>query len=236
MSQLRDRAESQHRAQPGNVAVIASPTSRVAEAYRSLRSTVKFANVEPPIRTILMADAGTGGQHSAAAANLAAAIALGGDSALLLDANLRRPRLHELFGLPNEHGLAEWLGLPDTGAPLPLVSTGVSGLRLMTAGHMPQGASTGAVPADLLSSDRFSRLISQLRDQAGFVVVDAPALPEFGDALAIAPRVDAVLLLVRSGKTKRPDAQRAREALDRVGARVLGAVLTDVPARRIAGG
>src|SRR5690606_6466314 len=81
-----------------DLAVLTAPTSPAAEADRSLRSTVTFANVAPPVRTLLIADAGTDGQHSTVAANLAAALALGGDSVVLVDAGLRRPTLHGYFG------------------------------------------------------------------------------------------------------------------------------------------
>src|SRR5690606_27188610 len=98
-------------------------------------STVKFADVEPPVRALTVADSGTGGQGSEVAANLAAALALGGDSVILVDANLRNPRLHTRFQLPNEAGLAEWLAQGDSERPLPLVESGISGLRLLTAGQ-----------------------------------------------------------------------------------------------------
>ncbi|MDI3339324.1 MAG: CpsD/CapB family tyrosine-protein kinase [Sphaerobacter sp.] len=225
MSQIQERAERQPRANSVDLVLVTDPASPVAEAYRSLRATVKFARVEPPVRAVAIVDAGTGGQHAEAAANLAAALALGGDSVVLVDANLRQPRLHERFRLPNETGLAEWLAAGDPGAALPLVETGIAGLTLLTAGHVAQAG--GPLPADLLGSDRCATLLARLRDDADFVVVDTPPLPDVGDALAIAPRVDAVLLLIRSGKTKRAAAQRAKDALDRVGARILGAVLTD---------
>lgn len=210
-----------------DLAVLTAPTSPAAEAYRSLRSTVKFANVDPPVRTLLIADAGTDGQHSTVAANLAAALALGGDSVVLVDAGLRKPTLHGFFGLANGDGLAEWLAAGDPGQPLPLVTTGIAGLRLLPAGHTPAAVAGGAAAADLLTGDRSAHLLALLRDEADFVVIDAPPLADYGDALAIAARADATLLLVRSGKTKRVAAQRAKDALDRVGARILGAVLTD---------
>lgn len=230
MSQIQERAGRQASVGGIDLAVVATPASAAAEAYRALRATVKFSRAEPAVRSLAIADAGTGGQHAEVAANLAAALALGGDSVVLMDGNLRQPRLHEFFRLANETGLAEWLTAGDAEAPLPLVESGVEGLSLLPAGHAAKAG--GPLPADLLGSDLFARLLARLRDEAAFVVVDTPPLPQVGDALAIAPRVDAVLVLIRSGKTKRAAAQRAREALDRVGARILGAVLTDSGPRR----
>lgn len=210
-----------------DLAVVTDPASPAAEAYRSLRSTVKFADTDPPTRSLLIADVTRNGQHTVVAANLAAALALGGDSTLLVDGALRQPRIHELFGLTNSEGLAEWLAAGDVGQPLPLVESGVPGLRLLLAGHAPSSMSGTGAAADLLTGDLSARLLALLRDEATFVVMDAPPLSNYGDGLAIAARVDGVLLLVRSGKTKRAAAQHAKDALDRVGARLLGAVLTD---------
>lgn len=226
MSQLQDRVPSQLRPGQVDLAVVTAPTAPVAEAYRTLRSSVKFADVTPPIHSLAIADSGTGGQHAVVAANLAAAFALGGDTVALIDAVLREPRLHQLLGVSNEQGLSEWLARGDVGQPLPLVETALPGLRLLPAGHAPAEA-LGASPIDLLGSDACAALLTRLRDEVAYVVIDTSPLPEYGDALALAPRVDGVLLLVRSGHTKRAAAQRAKEALDRVGARVLGAVLTD---------
>ena len=233
MSQIRNLPRSQQQTGAIDLAVVTSPASAAAEAYRSLRSTVKFAGGEPPVRSLLVADAGTGGQHSAVSANLAAALALGGDSVVLVDADLRQPRLHEFFRRGNETGLTEWLAEPDTVRPLPLSESGVPNLRILTAGRCRETA--GIAPGDLLSDDAFTQLLTLLREEATFTIIDAPALPEVGDALAIAARVDAALLLIRSGKTRRPAAQQAKDALDRVGTRILGAVLTDAGGSRFFG-
>ena len=210
-----------------DLVVVAQPSSAAAEAYRSLRATVKFTELLPPLHTILIADAGTEGQHPGVTANLAAALALGGDRVTVVDAAIGNPGLHQLFGLANDTGVGEWLAAGDGTAPLPLVETGVPGLRLLPAGHLP-GQLTAS---DLLGSERGSWLIERLRESADFVVIDAAPLPGSADALAVAPRVDGVLLLVQSGKTKRQPAQRAKSALERVGARLLGAVLTETGGR-----
>src|SRR5579875_1559707 len=131
-----------------DLVVLSDPESPVAEAYRSLRSTVKFANVEPPVRSVAIADAGTGGQHAAAAANLGAALAIGGDSVILVDADLRAPSLHTYFGVQNSHGLCDWLAGRDVTRPLPLEATSVAGLSLLPAGL--SAGSSAALPADLL--------------------------------------------------------------------------------------
>ncbi|HVX29982.1 MAG TPA: CpsD/CapB family tyrosine-protein kinase [Nitrolancea sp.] len=228
MSQTQDRtSEGQRPATATNLTLLANPASATAEAYRSLRASVKFAGVKPSVRSVLIADAGSNGQHNAVAANLAAALALAGDATILIDADLRRPALHEQFGVPNRAGLSDWLAAGDSTAPIPLVPTSIDGLSLLTAGTASGNGTFGIAPVDYLSSDHFVDLLHRLSDTAEYLVFDAPSLAEVGDALTIAARVDAVLLLVRSGRTKRTAAQKAKESLDRVGARLLGAVLTD---------
>ena len=210
--------------------LLSNPSSRAAEAYRSLRASVKFGGT-PPIHSVLIADAGSGGQQSSVAANLAAALALGGDSVVLVDANLRSPQLHQQFGLANEPGLINWLALDDPSASIPLQKTTIERLMLLAAGNIVGSGYSGAAPVDYLGGDNFAGLLERLKQTADFLVFDAPPLSQVGDALAIAARVDAVLLLVRSGRTKRAAAQRAKESLDRIGARILGAVLTDTGGR-----
>lgn len=233
MSQTQDRTASKGSGSsaPTGLTLLSNPDSATAEAYRSLRASVKFAGVQPAIRSVLIADTGSGGQHGVVAANLAAALALGGDSVVLVDANLRSPELHQLFGIANESGLGNWLVLGDPSSSVPLRSTSIDRLKLLTAGSLAGSGQSKAAPVDSLGSDGFVDLIQQLNNDADFLVVDAPPLSQVGDALAIAARVDAVLLLVRSGRTKRVAAQRAKESLDRVGARVIGAVLTDAGGR-----
>lgn len=228
MSQTQDRtSEGQRPTTTNSLTLLANPASPTAEAYRSLRASVKFAGAKPSVRSVLVADAGSNGQHSAVAANLAAALALGGDATILIDADLRQPALHQQFGVANQSGLSDWLAAGDGSATIPLIPTAIDGLSLLTAGTASGNSGFGAAPVDYLSSDHFVDLLQRLADSAEYLVFDAPSLADVGDALTIAARVDAVLLLVRSGRTKRAAAQKAKESLDRVGARLLGAVLTD---------
>ncbi|MCM8749629.1 capsular exopolysaccharide family protein [Thermomicrobiaceae bacterium CFH 74404] len=205
------------------LAVVAEPTSPEAEAYRSLRAAIVFAGGERAVRSVLVAEAGSGNDSPLVAANLAAALALAGDRVALVDANLRTPRLHGLLGRSNDAGLAEWLRSHDPEAPLPLVATAYDRLLFVPAGSLsPAGAVN---PADLLSQPRFAAFLEKVCREVAYTVIDTAPAPDFGDALAIAPRVDGVVLLVRSGHTRRTAAQSAKQALERVGARLLGVVM-----------
>jgi capsular exopolysaccharide synthesis family protein len=202
------------------LAVLTAPDSPEAEAFRTLRANLKFADGERAPRVILLADTGAGEARPTVAANLAAALALAGDATLLIDADLRRPSLHQLFGVGNGAGLTDALSGAAGGA-LPTVATTVSGLSLLPAGP------SASRPAELLASDRLRALLATAREASAFVIIDAPPVTAVADALAIAAVADGTLLIVRAGYTRRPAAQRAKEQLTRVGANLLGVVLTD---------
>lgn len=208
-----------------DLAVIRAPNSQAAQAYRAVRETLRHARSEQPVRSVLLADAGSRDQAGVAAANLAASFALNGDMTVLVDADASNPVQHDLLGTPLSPGLVDWLSDRSAdGAPQPF-PTGVECLSLMPAGSAAVDVARST--SDLLTPESCERLIDQLGRSARFVLFHAPSLPASSEALAIAPHVDTVLLLVRSGTTKRTDAQRAKESLERVGASILGVVLTD---------
>lgn len=195
-----------------------------AEAFRALRANVKFAGGEHPARVVLLADAGVGEVRPTVAANLAVALAQAGDTTLLIDADLRRPSQHAIFSAANDRGVATFLR--GTDATLPTLTTAIPNLILLPAGPPPPG------PAELLAADRFRLLLALARESATFVIIDAPPVSAVADALGIAVAADGVLLLVRAGHTRRTAAQRAKEQLLRVGANLLGVVLTDAKMER----
>jgi len=206
-------------ATPITLAMLSQPTSPAAEAFRALRANLKFAAGDRPPRVILLADTGTGEERASVVANLAVALAQAGDPTLLIDADLRQPRQHAIFGLPNVAGVATFLRGEDDA--LPLLATAVPGLSLLPSGPQPPN------PAELLAGARCATMLARAREAATFVIIDAPPISAVADALALAAAVDGVLLIVRAGKTRRPAAQRVKEQLERVGANLLGAVLTD---------
>ena len=153
-------------------------------------------------------------------ANLAIALAQTGRRVIVIDADLRRPGQHTLFGLERDEGLASVLLGDNT--QLPLRDTAAAGVRLLPSGPLP------ANPLEVLGSRRFDQVLALTRAQADFVLVDAPPAGALADAAVLAPRLEGMLLVVSAGRTKRDMARRAREQLDRVNANLLGVVLTDV--------
>ena len=206
------------------LATVSAPDSPEAEAFRALRANIKFAGGENAPRVILLADTGSGAARPTVAANLAIALAQAGDPTILIDADLRQPGLHRLLGVAGDVGVSTFLR--EGGAEPPLVSAGVPGLRLLPAGPPPPN------PAELLASERCRALLAWGREAATFVIIDAPPVTAVSDALALAASADGTLLIVRAGHTRRPAAQRAKEGLERVGANLLGVVLTDARPER----
>jgi len=206
------------------LATLSAPDSPAAEAFRALRANIKFAGGAGSPRVILLADTGAGAARPAVAANLAIALAQAGDPTILIDADLRQPGLHRLLGVAGDAGVSTFLR--EGGDTPPLVPTGVPGLRLIPAGTVPPN------PAELLASDDFRALLAWARESATFVIIDAPPVTAVSDALAIAAIADGTLLIVRAGHTRRPAAQRAKEGLERVGAHLIGVVLTDTKPER----
>jgi len=193
--------------------------SSQAEAYRSLRTNLEFSSLDHPIHTLLVTSAAPDEGKSTTLANLGVISAQAGKRVVLLDCDLRRPRLHEFFELSNNVGVTT--ALLNAEATLPLQATSVPNLRVMTSGPLPPN------PADLLASARMKALLEQVAADADLVLLDAPPVITVTDAALLAAKVDGVLLVVSAGHTKRDHAQRAKDLLAKVNARLVGAVLTN---------
>lgn len=202
--------------------MLADPHSAAAEAYRSLAANLLFAYADRQLQTIGITSASEGEGKSTTVANLAIALAQNGRQVIVVDADLRRPEQHMLFGLGRENGLSDLLRASDADAALSLQDTLSPGVRVLTSGPSPTN------PLEALASRRFDQVMALARGQAEFVLVDTPPAGALADAATIAPRLDGMLIVVSAGKTKRDLARRAREQLERVNANLLGVVLTDV--------
>jgi capsular exopolysaccharide synthesis family protein len=200
--------------------MLADPHSPSAEAYRSLAANLQFAYADRQVQTIGITSAAAGEGKSTTVANLAVALAQSGRRVIVVDADLRRPGQHTLFGLEPQEGLANVLLREHP--QLPLRDTAAPGVRLLTSG------TATADPLEALGSPHFDHVLALARAQADFVLVDTPPAGALADAALVAPRLEGVLLVVSAGRTKRDLARRAREQLERVNANLLGVVLTDV--------
>jgi capsular exopolysaccharide synthesis family protein len=205
-----------------NLVVVTDPASPAAEAYRRLRVNLMSAAQEAPLQVLLVAAAGPDPDKSTTVANLAVTFARVGRQVILADCDLRHPALHILLGLANDAGITSVLDGDET-AELPLQPTEIPNLRVLTSGPAV------LVPSDTVASPAMARLIARLRQEADMVLFDSPPVVLATEAVELATQVDGVLLTVSAGRTKRDDAQRAVHLLKRVGARLVGSALVNLP-------
>ena len=145
-----------------------------------------------------------------------------GQRVILVDGDLRQPQLSELFGLRNDIGLTSVVaGSNNVESALQTVPE-VPGLRVLTSGPLPPS------PTTVLASRRMGELADELAEQADLLLLDAPPVLTVSDASVLASRVNGVLLVLNAGQTKRENARRAKEALEKVNAHIVGVVLTNV--------
>jgi polysaccharide biosynthesis transport protein len=204
---------------------IHSPRGRIAEAYRAVRTAVYFNTRGSDHQVIQVTSPNPGDGKSTLIANLAISIANSGKTVLLIDADFRRPRCHRLFNADNQAGMSCVI---DGKAEISDVvqETAIENLSLLTCGTRPKN------PSELLTSRRFEELLALFRDQYDIVLIDTPPVLPVTDPLNVAPRVDAVLVVLKLTKSARSAASRTLDALESVGANVLGVVVNGVEGNR----
>jgi len=198
-----------------------NPRSPVSEAFRTLRTNLGFVSVDKPLKTLLIASVHPSDGKTTIATNLAITLVQGGKRVLLIDADLRRPRLHHHLDLSNGMGLSdlfhEQLAVQDAAQVWKNKNLGV-----ITSGGIPPN------PADLLASERMASILDSAGKFTDIVIIDAPPFL-VADASILASRVDGVLLVIRPGKTPLDAAITSLEQMRRAGANVLGVVFNRIP-------
>jgi capsular exopolysaccharide synthesis family protein len=206
----------------GELITISEPRSAISEAYRTLRTNLDFASLAKALKTLVITSAGVGEGKSTTLANLAVVSAQAGRKVTLVDADLRRPAVHKIFGLSNEAGLTTVMMEGSALNSLPLQATGIEGLSVLTSGPLPPN------PAELMGLRRMEELVAALAEVADQVFFDTPPVVAVTDAAVLATKVDGVLLVVSAGKTRRDHARTAVQRLEQINARLVGTVLTNV--------
>jgi len=205
-----------------SLVTISNPRSPISEAYRTLRTNLEFSSLDKPLRTMVVTSAGPEEGKSTTLANLAVTLAQAEKKVILVDCDLRRPSQHEIFKVGNGVGLTSMVVDEEAFKNPPLQETPVPNLKLLPSGPLPPN------PSELLGSRRMEEIIASLREKADLVLFDAPPIIAVTDAAVLASKVDGVLLVINAGTTKRDHAQRAKALLEKVNARLVGAVLNNV--------
>jgi polysaccharide biosynthesis transport protein len=190
----------------------------LAEAFHGLRTSVLLSKAKRPPSSLLVTSAQPGEGKTTVAANLALSLAQLGESVLLIDADLRRPRLHNFFAVESGTGLVDFLTGKSDWRSL-LWRAPVAELSVLFCGPVPPN------PADLLSSEFMPNLIREASQEYKFVVLDSPPLLSLADSRILATLVDGVILVVRSGTTPRELVHRACASAADAGSHILGAAI-----------
>src|SRR5215216_895254 len=198
--------------------------SPLAEAYRHLRTSVLLSTAGRAPKSLLVTSSLPGEGKTTTAVNTAISLAQTGASVVIIDADMRRPRLQSIFDMSGQEGLSSILSSDISEADMLAVvrNDEASGISVLTSGPIPPN------PAELLGSDQMRRLIATLQANYTHVVVDSPPVSSFTDGVLISTMVDGVLLVVHGGKSSRHIVRRSKQLLQDVGAKIFGVVLNNV--------
>lgn len=200
----------------------ARPQSQMAESYRALRTSLLLSSLGAPPKIILVTSALPQEGKTTTSINTAVVLAQKGVRVLLIDADMRRPSVHKTLGMSPGSGLSNVLTGTATVQTAITRSPQLANLFVLPSGTPPPN------PAELLASSNMRTMLTQLREQYDHIVIDTPPTLSVTDAVALSTRVDAVVLVIRSGQTTKTALRRARDLLMQVNARVCGVLLNAV--------
>ncbi len=202
------------------------PRSLPAEAYRTLRTATQFVAIDRPMGTLQITSPSAGDGKTTTLTNLGVALATAGQRVILVDCDLRRPRLHHFFGLSNETGFTSLLVGDSPISAVLQQAPGVRRLRILPSGPLPPN------PSELLSSERTAEVFAALRAEADIVLIDSPPVLPVTDALVLFRQADAAIMVFSARKTTRKQASTALQMAQQVDAPLVGAVLNGVSLKK----
>ncbi|HEX2947235.1 MAG TPA: polysaccharide biosynthesis tyrosine autokinase [Clostridia bacterium] len=205
-----------------NLITVIDPKAPASEAYRSLRTNIGYSGVDRQVKLIMVTSPGPAEGKSTTAANIAISMAQAGKKVLLMDGDLRKPRVHKYFSLANDVGLTDII---VNDFPLKFVIktvNGIQNLEVILSGTLPPN------PTEILESKKMADFITRVREEYEMIILDTPPVGQLTDGAIMASISDGVILVVASGESNIDMARRARAALERVNAKIIGTVLTKI--------
>jgi polysaccharide biosynthesis transport protein len=202
------------------------PRSPVSESFRALRTNIQYASVNRPLKTLLITSPTPAEGKTTISVNLGIVMAQSDRNVVIIDADLRRPKIHKALGLPNQKGLSDLFvddGLTINGS---LKKTEIYNLRALVAGNLPPN------PSELLGSEKMQIILEKINLEANLIIVDSPPVMAVTDPAVLAPKVDGVLLVVKPGVTQMAVLKQSVELLRRGDVKILGFVLNEVDMKK----
>ena len=213
-------AENKQLTTEEKIYLVDNPRSPTAESFRNIRTNLEFAEVDQGLNTILITSANPSEGKTTLSTNLGIVMAQSGKKVLVIDTDMRRPRLHRALGLHNYVGMSDLFRANATLEEV-IQQTEIENFFAITSGSLPPN------PAELLASERMSALLTEMQTQVDIIIIDSPPFI-LSDAFILAAKVDGVVLAVQPGRTQRAAADNIREGLERAGANIVGIVLSRI--------
>ena len=203
---------------------VKDPKSVISEQFRTIRTNISFMGIDHPIKTLAFTSANISEGKSTVADNIAVVWANAGKRVLLIDADLRRPTLHQTFNISNREGLTTILTSDALEMDITnmIKETEIDNLSILTSGPIPPN------PAELLNSQRMQALIASVEQNYDVVILDVPPILAVSDTQALVSHLDGVVLVVKIGQTEKAALKRSVELLKLAHANILGYVMNDV--------
>ena len=220
------KSSQQDDKKPENIVAVTDPISPMAESFRTIRSNILLARKDHTPRVMQVCSALHGEGKSTVSINLACIMAAAGEKILLIDGDMRRPRLHKVFEVPNSRGLSSVITKKAELADV-MKKTGVPNLTFIPSGPLYSN------PGEMLGSTAMFNLVAGLREQFDRVLIDCPPYLGIADASLLTPLSDGVVLVVRSGSTIKDAVWKIKKNMDVIKAEILGVVLNDMTTRSV---
>src|SRR5690554_1138679 len=208
--------------------LLKDPKSPVSEAYRVLRTNLQFSGIDKPLHSIVATSAGPGEGKTLTICNTATTFAQAGSKVLIVDADLRKPKIHRMFNMQNRKGLTNVLALHEDYQEC-IHKSPATNLEVLTSGAIPPN------PSELLSSRSMKELLKKMVEDYDYVFIDTPPVGVVTDASILSTIADGTIIVAAAKQVEREGLRYAKDMLDKVGANILGVVLNKVPRKERGG-
>lgn len=202
------------------------PKSAASEAYRMIRTNLEYTDIDKEKKILLFTSPRMKDGKTTTISNLAVILAHAGEKVLLIDCDLRKPRIHKIFEISNEVGLTNVIAKHDLIESAKSIFEEIPNLHLITSGVIPP------MPTEILASVKMGEILTELRGQYDFILLDTPPILSVADAAAVSKYVDGVIIVSALGKTTYDEISAAKRSLNKVDANLLGVILTFAESNR----